>query len=215
MKTITKTYNVYSYNELSDKAKEKVKQDYLDDPVRNDIFYENCMTTIYNLFPQSDLKVQYSLSSCQGDGFNTYGTLDVFNLINLMRNRENIFIPFLNKIENDIDIFTSEELDILSQYYNYSCSSIKIPQNLRYCYSMSDYINFSDDWIEELENAKIEYNDELIIKFENFVRKFFSELNSLFEEAGYNFLYNASEKEIEDWCKANEYMFLEDGTLFN
>ena len=26
MKTITKTYNVYSYNELSDKAKEKVAE---------------------------------------------------------------------------------------------------------------------------------------------------------------------------------------------
>ena len=141
MKTITKTYNVYSYNELSDKAKEKVKQDYLDDPVRNDIFYENCMTTIYNLLPQSDLKVQYSLSSCQGDGFNTYGTLDVFNLINLMRNRENIPILLLNKIEKDIDIFTSEELDILSQYYNHYCSRIEIPHNFRYCYSQANYIN--------------------------------------------------------------------------
>ena len=46
--------------------------------------------------------MQYSLSSCQGNGFNTYGTLDVFNLINLMRNRENIPILLLNKIEKDI-----------------------------------------------------------------------------------------------------------------
>ena len=215
MKTITKTYKVYNYNELSDKAKEKVKQDYLDDPVRNDIFYEDCMETIHSLFPQSDLKVQYSLSSCQGDGFNIYGTLDVFNMINLMRNKEKLPISLLNEIKKDVDTFTSEELDLLSQYYNYYCSSIKIPNNFRYCYSQADYINFSDDWIEELENAKIEYNDELIIKFENFVRKFFSELNSLFEEAGYNFLYNVSEEEMEDWCESNEYMFREDGTLFN
>ena len=215
MKTIIKTYNVYNYNELSDEAKEKVKQDYLDDPVRNDIFYKDCMETIYNLFPQSDLRVQYSLSYCQGDGFNTYGTLDVFNLINLMRNKEKLPFSLLNKIEKDIDIFTSEELDLLSQYYNYYCSSIKIPHNFRYCYSQADYINFSDDWIEELENAKIKYNDNLIIKFENFVRKFFSELNNMFEEEGYNFLYNVSEEEIEDWCEANEYMFFEDGTLFN
>ena len=215
MKTITKTYNVYTYTELEDKAKEKVKQDYLNDPVRNDLFYEHCMYTISDLFPESDLKVQYSLSSCQGDGFNTYGTLDVFNLINLMRNRENIPILLLNKIEKDIDIFTSEELDILSQYYNHYCSRIEIPHNFRYCYSQANYINFADDWTEELENAKIEYNDNLIIKFENFVRKFFSELNNIFEEEGYNFLYNASEEEIEDLCEANEYMFLEDGTLFN
>ena len=136
-------------------------------------------------------------------------------MINLMRNRENIPILLLNKIEKDIDIFTSEELDILSQYYNHYCSRIEIPHNFRYCYSQANYINFADDWTEELENAKIEYNDNLIIKFENFVRKFFSELNNIFEEEGYNFLYNASEEEIEDLCEANEYMFLEDGTLFN
>ena len=215
MKIITKTYNVYNYNELSNEAKEKVKQDYLDDPVRNDIFYENCTETIYDLFPQSDLKIQYSLSSCQGDGFNTYGTLDVFNLINLMRNKEKLPFSLLNKIEKDIDIFTSEELDLLSQYYNYYCSSIKIPHNFRYCYSQADYINFANDWAEELENAEMEYNDNLIIKFENFVRKFFSKLNNMFEKEGYDFLYNVSDEEIEDWCEANEYMFLENGTLFN
>ena len=215
MKTITKTYKVYNYNELSDEAKEKVRQDYLDDPVRNDLFYEDCMETIYNLFPQSDLKVQYSLSSCQGDGLNIYGILDVFNLINLMKNRETLPFALLKKVEKNMDVFTNEELDILSQYYNYYCNSIEIPCNFRYCCSQADYINFADDWTEELENAQIEYNNDLIIKFEKFVRKFFSKFNNMFEKAGYDFLYNASEEEIEDWCEANEYMFLENGTLFN
>lgn len=215
MKTITKTYKVYNYNELSDEAKEKVRQDYLDDPVRNDLFYEDCMETIYNLFPQSDLKVQYSLSSCQGDGLNIYGTLDVFNLINLMKNRETLPFALLKKVEKNMDVFTNEELDILSQYYNYYCNSIEIPRNFRYCCSQADYINFADYWTEELENAQIEYNNDLIVKFEKFVRKFFSKFNNMFEKAGYDFLYNVSEEEIEDWCEANEYMFLENGTLFN
>ena len=215
MKTITKTYKVYNYNELSDKVKQKVKQDYLDAPVRNDIFYEDCTETIYDLFPQSDLKIQYSLSSCQGDGFNTYGTLDVFNLINLMRNREKLPISLLNEIEKDIDAFTNEELEMISQYYNYYCSSIKIPYNTHYCYSQSDYIDFADDWKDQLENAEMEYNENVIIKFEDFVKNFFSELNSMFEKDGYEFLYNVSEEEIEDWCEANEYMFLENGIIFN
>lgn len=215
MKTITKTYNVYTYNELSDIAKEKVEQDYLDDPVRNDLFYEDCMETIHSLFPQSDLKVQYSLGYCQGDGFNIYGTLDVFNIIKMMRNKEKLPISLLNEIEKDIDTFTNEELDMISQYYNYYCNSIEIPHNFRYCYSQADYINFADDWVEELENSEIEYNYDLIIKFEDFVREFFSELNNMFEKDGYEFLYNVSEEEIENWCEANEYMFLEDGTIFN
>lgn len=40
MRTVTETYNVYTYPELSEEAKEKVNQWYLDDPCRNDEFLE-------------------------------------------------------------------------------------------------------------------------------------------------------------------------------
>ena len=38
MRTVTETYNVYNYNELSDEAKEKAKQWYLDDDTRTYVF---------------------------------------------------------------------------------------------------------------------------------------------------------------------------------
>ena len=38
MRTVIETYNVYNYNELSDEAKEKAKQWYLDDTFRTDDF---------------------------------------------------------------------------------------------------------------------------------------------------------------------------------
>ena len=211
MKTITKTYNVYTYTELEDKAKEKVKQDYLNDPVRNDLFYEDCLYTISDLFPKSDLKVQYSLSNCQGDGFNIYGTVNILDLINIMTNKKKLPYLLQNKIKEDIDVFTIMELYDISQY---GCNNIEIPYNFRYCYSQANYINFADDWKEQLEDFGIKYNDNLITRFENFVKIFFSELNSMFEDNGYEFLYNVSDEEIEDWCEANEYTFLENGTLF-
>ena len=77
MRTVTKTYNVYKYNELSEDAKEKVKQWYLDDDFSPQEFENSCMDALNRLFPNSDLKVQFSLSACQGDGFNIYGKLDL------------------------------------------------------------------------------------------------------------------------------------------
>ena len=40
MKTITITKNLYTFDELDEKAKERVRQWYLDDPIRTDIFTE-------------------------------------------------------------------------------------------------------------------------------------------------------------------------------
>ena len=114
-----------------------------------------------------------------------------------------------------LNIWVALSIAVKSRFPVKYSVNIKIPYNTHYCYSQSDYIDFADDWKDQLENAEMEYNENIIIKFEDFVRKFFSKLNNMFEEEGYNFLYNASEEEIEDWCEANEYMFLENGTLFN
>ena len=42
MRTVTEIFNVYNYNELSEEAKEKVKEWYLDDDFRTVIFSDNC-----------------------------------------------------------------------------------------------------------------------------------------------------------------------------
>ena len=50
MKTFTTVIVGYTYNELSESAKEKVKQWYLDDPIRNDILYEDIMLYLHDNF---------------------------------------------------------------------------------------------------------------------------------------------------------------------
>lgn len=75
MFTVQKMYKVFSFSELSEKAKDKVRQWYLNDDLRTDIFTEDCLYRLGELFPNSDLKVEYSLGYCQGDGLNIYGDL--------------------------------------------------------------------------------------------------------------------------------------------
>ena len=54
MRTVTEIYNVYTYPELSEEAKEKVNQWYLDDPCRNDEFLEIYTEDLHNIFSNSN-----------------------------------------------------------------------------------------------------------------------------------------------------------------
>ena len=52
MVTITKKINLYEYNELNEKAKERAKENYLETKceIDNDIFLENAMEIVGNYF---------------------------------------------------------------------------------------------------------------------------------------------------------------------
>ena len=80
---------------------------------------------------------------------------------------------------------------------------------------MADNIDFAEEWKDNLEYGEINYNKQIIDKFDLFIRNFFSEFNSLLEKDGYEYFYNISDEEMEETCEANEWTFLEDGTMFN
>ena len=213
MKIITKSYKVYDYSELSEKAKEKVKTEFLQDEIRNNLFYEDCLETLHYMFPNSNLKVQYSLGYCQGDGLNIYGELKVSDLINLINDTNKIPINLFNKIKSQI--LSKQEMDLILEYTKYCSNNIVLPNNYRYCYSIANKIYFAEEWEGNLEYCEINYNKQIIDKFDLFIRNFFSEFNSLLEEDGYEYFYNISDEEMEETCEANEWTFLEDGTMFN
>lgn len=82
MREITNIFNVYRYAELSQAAKEKVREWYLEGQSNlSYIFTEDCENRLAELFPNSDLEVQYSLGYCQGDGFNIYGEIRLDELL--------------------------------------------------------------------------------------------------------------------------------------
>lgn len=209
MRTITKKYNIYNYNELSENAKETVKQWYLDDYSRSREFFDGCMNDLRNIFPDSDLKVQYSLNSCQGDGVNICGMLNVNNIISFPSSH------FCGDKFNDLlDYFTDKEIRTLINYSG-ECGDIKLPENRSYWYCCVDNIDLAAEWTEELEwSCYRNINIKLLEKFQKYVIKIIKRLCSDYEKQGYKHLYEIEDDELNDFCEANKFTFLEDGTLF-
>ena len=217
MRTVTINYNVYTYDELSDSAKERVKEWYLNDTYRSYIFSEDVEYDLEYLFGKNNnMDIQYSLAYCQGDGFNIYGSVSVHEVINFIKE---------HKLHGDFDKFqnvlTADEMDTILLYAE-DADGIGLPYNLHYCYCISDNIEFAGEWKDQLEwaieegYAKFDNIDmELIKKFENLVRDLFGELCKMYEKWGYDFFYEIDDADLSDLCKANEYEFLEDGTFWS
>ena len=81
MRSVNVTYKIYEFSELSEDVKAKVKEWYLNNFYQNEEFLDICKEELSHRFPKSDLKVQYSLSYCQGDGLNVYGTLNLKDVL--------------------------------------------------------------------------------------------------------------------------------------
>lgn len=201
MKTITTTYNVYEYNELSDAAKEKANQWYLDDPIRAELFKEDCESYLFENFKNSKFNVYFSLGYCQGDGLNIEGSLNLYDFIDIWNASE-------------------KEKRTMKFYINNSLQDYKFYKNNRYCYSCKfldrEYIeNEVDEFVNELqrldfENIKI----DVIKNFYNDIIDYFENLDCQFEKDGYRYFYEADENEIANCCAANEWYFYENGDFF-
>ena len=198
MKTFTTVTVGYTYNELSESAKENVKQWYLDDPIRNDIFYEDIMLYLHDNFKLSELKVTYSLGYCQGDGLNIYGKLNLYDFLDIWQTSP--------KEKKTIEFYIDRA------FYNYT-----FEKNNRYCYSCKfiDKKHIDDtveEFITELQDNQISnIKKPLILQFFNDMIDYFETLDAEFEYNGYNYLYNCDDEEVEDFCAANDYYFTEKG----
>ena len=197
MREITKTYNVYSYNELSEEGKEKVRQWYLEgqEPY---FFTEMCLEKLAELFPKSELKVQYSLNSCQGDGLNIYGKI------------------YLDEVlENIKDQFTEKELKFFKWLFDRYGSSYELKSNNHYCYCICSMCHdFLEDYIYYMKDENMKNIPKATFeKFNRLVGKYLDTVCADYEEAGYNYFYEVEESDLEEWAEANEYEFYEDGRI--
>ena len=192
--------NVYEYNELSDKAKEKAKNimyiDKINDDIYNELFKEYLDEQLEELFPNSDIKYQYSLNNCQGDGFNLYGELNLYDV--------------LDKIK---DNFTDKELKFINWVLKDIADTYKLECNNRYEYCICDKANVLENatnWMEMYWYKNIDY--KTVEKFESYVSEYLCKLCSKFEKEGYDFLYEFNDGDIECY-EDNGYMFYQDGTM--
>ena len=99
MKTIKRKYNTYDFSELNESAKERVRQWYLDDDMRSSDWENEIEQDLMIMFPNSDLHIQFSLNSCQGDGVNIYGNLFRRILLKLKIFMETwLYLKILNRL---------------------------------------------------------------------------------------------------------------------
>jgi hypothetical protein len=212
MKKLCKTG--YVFDELSEAAKEKVKEWYLDDPMRGECLTEDFEEAYLKyFFANSKLKVQWSLSSCQGDGVNICGDILTSDIIAYIRNYNEQ--EHGNKYAYDPRKFTEKQLRRLEWYSRYM-DAITLPENRRYYYCLARHLEFADELIEALEDDSARGIDrQLIHDFEDVAKDIIGGLCSEMEHNGYEYLYECDNEEISETCAINEWYFDASGNFIS
>lgn len=200
------SYDVFTFDELSDQAKETAREKVRDSILqwRGDssyVFTDSCVTTLNELFPNSDLHVQYDLSYSQGDGFNTYGKLKATDLINVDLEKYPLGGTNIKPL--------SDKNAIKDVCEKAGIFDITLENNLRYCYSLADRIELDRTYEDELSEDEIKLLDEL----ETFAQDVMGHINSQLEDDGYDWFYEVTDEDIQDEISSQELEFTEDGEI--
>lgn len=188
---------IYSFEELSETAKENARQKYLEEFREADMFSDDCMEYLKRVFPKSDLQIQYSLSSCQGDGFNIYGYLNLFDIIEYLADK------FYKS-------FSDSEFRLLRFLENnYEGYSFELERNSRYCYCVADRNDFEYDIVDWMESdgfySGIDKQELTFAKIDSLIKKVLTDLCRDFEKEGYDYFYEVDDNEVIEIWEANEY----------
>jgi hypothetical protein len=221
MKQVTKVYNIYTFEELSNEAKSKVK-DKLTSFIVDDRFewlksdLEESLKASYDI----DGYVFYSLSYSQGDGLH-------FNSDDLMTKP---FYELILKVVEDgegSDIHKATVKDIIKVFYDHK-SNIQVyskhSQGNRYQYASKYDINIEvldeDAFIDlaEIKAVKEWVKDGNPFKIavevlERVVTRAYLKICKEYEEIGYE-VYKVSDEDVKDLIECNGYEFNEDGSIF-
>ena len=206
MRIATTETKVYRYHELSESAKERVKNEYLlDNEVRVMDFEDDIMDDLENNFPESDLHVQFSFSGCQGDGLNVYGLLDPMDVVNASVH---------------LEILTEDEARKMKEYITCYSRPINLSENRWYTYSLTDsdaeygVEDFVEEYMEELRAEEVPEDKMLLQKFIENVYAYIRKFERTWQDAGWNYFYEIDDEEMNDICEANDWEFEEDGKYF-
>lgn len=191
------TQKIYSYEELSEKAKERVKNEYREffQECNNDLFYEYFVEELRENGFES-LEPRYSLSYCQGDGCSVTGKI------------------YLNEVLENKDImenFSKDEIRRLKYIYNEVEYRIRV--DIGNYYSNADNMNFEAIvWVNGYTHTKGELMEEVFDKLEGVLEDYFIALCNRMEEVGYETIYD--EKGLEEELMESDYEYYKDGTRY-
>ncbi len=221
MKEIIIKKTVFEFGELSEKAKEKAKGDYLYD----EIIQQDKIDFMVDDFEReaekfkdgyTTLKLQYDFSCCQGSGLNIYGSIGAKDIHTLAENEK---------------IFTNDEMDRFAFYSNYLPELI-LSENRTYSYSLKDIdrrnLDIENDLILD-SNFDCDINSNKICEnIENLMLSDFGLINKIYQfifdyliaweheiyEKTLKDLTTAPNNEImEELSKCNEWYYYADGSL--
>ena len=196
-------FKVYYFEELSEQAKKKAIEDFRrgdtwelwDSDNLSEYFKERLME--YGFY--DDVQIEFSLCYCQGDGVAFYGEID-----------------FSIWLKNHQDHFTKKELkrlEWLNEEFGIGLSTIRNSYGYHYSHYNTMDINVTCDVYEGLRDSDL--LDEVLNKVEELLKDEVVELSREFERIGYEEIeYKNSDEYIIERIIANEYEFMEDGSMF-
>jgi hypothetical protein len=221
MKQVTKVYNVYSYEELSKEAQDKVK-DKLSEVITSDRFewlksdLEESLKACYDI----DGDIGYDLSHSQGDGlhFNSDDlmTKPFYDLMMKMVEDNNSTVEDKATIKAVVKVFYDHKsnIQVYAKHDHYN----------RYAYASKRDINvevldedaFKD--LEDIEAVKDWHEDGKAFNtavdiFTSVVTRAYLTICKDFEKIGYQ-LWKVSDEDIKELINCNGYEFNEDGSIF-
>ena len=212
--------NVYEFIELSDDAKQRVRDWYLRTYHTSNVFTDMIVEDLRNIFGQDvNLDVEYSLGYCQGDGVNVYGRMQWETILDFMGSdvAGELSKKYANVLTEDEKNTLRKWSDEYSDIHYNDIGFVEIPRHNydNYCYSLAGYIEFAEDCSAELYYYDVEDSTNILGRFENACRKLFSEINSVYEKWGYEYFYEISDEDLNDELCSMGMEFLGDGELYN
>lgn len=214
-KTVTREFTVYSFSELSEEAKERVRQDYLESNRWPEDFQEMMKSDLDTLFPNSDLKVSFDSSCSQDEHMNIYGDLSLTDTLNFLSD-----ILYTDEFSN----FTEKEIRFLKWAVSEYPQTVKLRDGMQYSrpgvYGTKYGIARGSDLIEDLE-YDLEYDNirdiryNTLGKMEKVMKKVFKKICMQWALNAEEYFYSVDDSEVEEWAEDNDYYFTENGGIFD
>lgn len=186
---------VYSFNELSKEAQQKAIEQFRDrERVYLDFFNDDAIEQINDAGFYDDVKLQYSLSYCQGDGLSFSCKRIEWKAI------EPLFTEVLGQGKE-------KSAKLIFEHCSFLCTG----NDWHYCFASKSDIDFC------LENYNREYKNinEVVGNVLTKIENKYLELCKKLENQGYSEIeYQQSDEAIKETILANDYEFTKDGNEF-
>jgi len=185
----------YKFSELSEDAKNKAAQQYLEYERQTEFFSDDLVYELNEKYGLSDFKPYYSISYSQGDGLCMEGEITHSELFDN------------EKFDLVFDGISPEQKTKLSELF---CGTAVVFEKRNHHYDYAKTVEI----IERTEELETEEEEALVQTLISNIQVWYLDFCEQWYRQGYKFFYDYTEAEINEFCECNDYMFKQDGTMF-